>query len=276
MRKTLALTFIMGLAVAAVIGPASYAQDPNQRALRVNGATMASDEVQIWAIKFMQLNPDIRVVVAGSSVSKGFDDLFTGNVDLVTSGRDMSPAEQKKAAEKGISLTYKLIGYAAVAAITSPKNPINELTLDQLRSIFIGQYTNWKQVGGPDVPIRCLTRGIPESGGAVFFMQDVLRHQPYGSGTVVMDNWRSIVKVCGGATDLPIGIVPMRTPKGGAKILGIKRDENSPAVIPSEETLKVRSYPIINSIRLFWDGHTEDDRIRKFVDFCESEGLQIK
>ena len=126
----------------------------------------------------------------------------------------------------------------------------------------------------PDAPIRSLTRRIPESGGAVFFMQEVLHNQPYGAATVMADSWTAIVKVCATANDLPIGIAPALAAKGAIKVLGIKQDENTPAVVPSPETLKAKSYPIINPIRLYWDGQSQDDRIKKFVDFCASKGLQ--
>ncbi|MGO9566418.1 MAG: substrate-binding domain-containing protein [Desulfomonilaceae bacterium] len=276
MRKSLAITFIISFALAAMTVPAPYAQDANKRALRVNGAAMSSDQVQIWAEAFMQLNQDIRVIVTGSSAGKGLDDLFEGNADVAMASRVISPDEQKKAAAKGLKLDNKLIGYSGMAVMTSPKNPINELTLDQLRRVFTGEYTNWKQAGGPDAPIRSLTRRIPESGGAVFFKQEVLHNEPYGPSTVVADSWTSIVKVCATANDLPIGIGPALGAKGGIKVLGIKQDENAAAVVPSTETLKEKSYPIINPIRFYWDSQSQDERIKKFVDFCASKGLQSK
>ena len=107
MRKTLALTFIIGFALAAMAVPASHAQDTTKKALRVNGAAMASDQVQIWAEEFMQANPDIRIVVTGSSAGKGFNDLFEGNADVAMASRVISPDEQKKAAAKGLKLENK-------------------------------------------------------------------------------------------------------------------------------------------------------------------------
>jgi phosphate transport system substrate-binding protein len=274
MRKTLAIVFILSFALGALAVPESFAQNANDKALRVNGAVMGSHEVQMWAEAFMQTNPDVRIVVTGSSAGKGFNDLLEGNADMAMASRVISPDEQKKAAAKGLKFENKLIGYSGMAVMTSPKNPINELTLDQLRRIFTGEYTNWKQVGGPDAPIRSLTRRIPESGGAVFFMQEVLHNQPYSAATVMADSWTAIVKVCTTATDLPIGIAPALAEKGAIKVLAIKQDENTPAVVPSAESLKEKSYPIINSIRLYWDSQSPDERIKKFVDFCSSKGLQ--
>jgi phosphate transport system substrate-binding protein len=276
MRKILALTFIIGFVLAAMAAPASHAQDTTAKALRVNGAAMASDQVQIWAEEFMQTNPDIRIVVTGSSAGKGFNDLLEGSADVAMASRIISPEEQKKAAAKGLKLDNKMIGYAGLAVVTSPKNPINELTMDQLRRMFTGEYTNWKQVGGPDAPIRSLTRRIPESGGAVFFMQEVLHNQPYSAATVMTDSWTSIIKVCATANDLPIGIAPAMAAKGAIKVLAIKQDENSPAVVPTPQTLKEKAYPIINPNRLYWDSQSQDNRIKKFVDFCVNKGLQSK
>jgi phosphate transport system substrate-binding protein len=274
MTRTLAIVFIISFALASIAVPASYAQDANNKALRVKGAVMGSNEIQSWAEEFMRLNPNVRVVVAGSSAGKGFRDLIEGNTDVAMASRVILPEEQKKAEGKGLKLENALVGYSGMAVLTSPKNPVNDLTLDQLRHIFTGEYSNWKQVGGPDVPIRALTRRIPESGGAVFFMKEVLHNQPYGAGVVMTDSWSAIVKVCATANDLPIGIGPAAGAKAGVKVLAVKKDENSPSIMPTADTLKDRSYPIINSISLYWDGQSQDNRIKKFVDFCAGKGLQ--
>ena len=49
-------------------------------------------------------------------------------------------------------------GYGAVAIITQPDNPVGEVTLDQVRKIFLGEVTNWNQVGGLNEPIVPMTR----------------------------------------------------------------------------------------------------------------------
>jgi phosphate transport system substrate-binding protein len=170
-------------------------------------------------------------------------------------------------------LANKLIGYSGMAVMTNPKNTVDELTLEQLRKVFTGEYTNWKQVGGPDAQIRPLTRRIPESGGAVFFMEEVLHKKAYGANTVFAESWNSIVQVCSAANDLPIGIGPALVAKSQIKLLAIKPDENSPAVKPSEDALKDGSYPIINPIHMYWDSKSDDERIKSFVEYCAREGV---
>jgi PBP superfamily domain len=48
--------------------------------------------------------------------------------------------------------------------IMHPSNPVNELTLEQIRKIYTGEYTNWNQVGGPDLAIKVMTVGEPTGG----------------------------------------------------------------------------------------------------------------
>ncbi len=274
MRKSLLLTAIICCTIMTLfVVPVLAADTASKPALRVNGAAMASDQVQKWANSFMQANPGVNVLVIGSSAGKGFEALFQGNADIALASRAISTEEQKKASDKGLALANKLIGYSGMAVMTNPKNTIDELTLEQLRKVFTGEYTNWKQVGGPDAQIRPLTRRIPESGGAVFFMEEVLKNKSYGSSTVFAESWNSIVQVCSSANDLPIGIGPALVAKSQIKLLAIKPNENSPAVKPSEDALKDGSYPIINPIHMYWNSKSDDERIKSFVEYCAREGL---
>lgn len=250
-----------------------FAQQDTKKALRVNGAIMAVGQVNAWAKEFMASNPGTDVLVVGSSAGKGFEALIDGNADLALASRSISVEEQAKAAARNMQLSSRLIGQAGMAVITSPRNPVNELTMDQVRKIFAGDYTNWKEAGGPDQSIRCFTRRVPESGGAVFFMDKVLHKQPYGRSTTFVEDWVTVVHVCGTATDLPIGMAPAFIAKNNIKVLAVKQDEAHQGRLPSEGSLKDRSYPLANPIQVYWDKRSEDDRIRKFVEFCAGKGL---
>lgn len=271
MNKTSVL--IMVLFLGLVITSEGFGQARPQKVIRVNGAGMASDQVQGWANEFMKSNPGINVIVTGSSAGKGFKALIDQHTDLALASRDIRPEEQEEATQKGLKVERKPVGHSGVAIVTSEKNPVNELTLDQLRKIFLGECTNWKEVGGPDVPIRCFTRRIPESGGAVFFQTTVLKGQPYGAATKMTEMWGTITKVCSVATDLPIGIAPWtRVSVPGVKVIAIKKDDASPALKPNVETLKNAGYPIILPFSFYWNGPSLDAEMKKFVDYCAAKG----
>ncbi|MEW6111078.1 MAG: substrate-binding domain-containing protein [Thermodesulfobacteriota bacterium] len=251
----------------------SEAQETTKTALRVSGAAMASDQVQLWANEFTKSNPTALIVVQGSSAGKGFEALFDKHTDVAMASRVVLPDEQKKAAEKGLKLETKLIGYAGLAVITHPRNPVSELTIEQLKKIYTGQFTNWQDVGGPAEPIRALSRRVPESGGAVFFREAALHNEAFGSRVVMAETWHAIVKVCSAATDLPIGICPVMRLNPEVKAIAVKLDDKTPAVLPSLQTCADRTYPLVLPFWFYWDDKSADARIKPFVEFCANEGL---
>ena len=239
----------------------------------MNGAGMASDQVHAWAKSFADVNPDVNVLVIGSSAGKGIRDLLEGNAEVAMMSRDISSDEASKAKDKGIKLTEKQIGRAAVAVVTSLRNPVGELTIEQIGKIYTGEYVNWKQVGGPDSPIRCLTRRVPESGGAVFFQSKAMNGRPHGETTVFTETWETIMKACGTAQDFPIGIVPHTRNLKDVKMIGIKPDENSPGVKPTDDMVNSGAYPITLTFTFAWDQRIEDPALLKFIHYCASQGL---
>ncbi|HTY23226.1 MAG TPA: substrate-binding domain-containing protein [Desulfomonilaceae bacterium] len=266
---TLGVTFAFIVLVLVLL---ANAQEGGKKILRVNGAGMASDQVNLWAQRFMETNADVSIMVIGSSAGKGFQSLVDGTAETAMMSRDITADERSKANDKGLQLIEKPIGQAAVALITSARNPVNELTLGQVKKLYAGEYDNWKQVGGPDEPVRCISRRVPESGGAVFFQSKVLDKEPFGPKTMFTETWEAIIKVCSTAQDLPIGIIPHTRNLSGVKVLGIKRDDASAAVTPTEDNVKSELYPIILSFKFAWNDKSKDPTIQKFADFCESRG----
>ena len=174
--------------------------------------------------------------------------------------------------KREVQIAERSLGNAAVALVTHPRNPVNELTFDQLRKLYTGEYESWKQVGGPDEPVTCLSRRVPESGGAVFFQEKVLDGKPFGAKTVVVDRWYTILKICAENRCLPIGIVPHTRDTSGAKMLRIKRDDVSPSVAPTLENVKNKTYPITLPFSFVWNAQSKDPVTQKFVDFCQNQG----
>ncbi len=273
MKKILAISLgVVLVLLAPILVPLSGAQEPAKKIVRVNGAAMSSDQVNIWAQRFNEANPDTSVTVVGSSAGKGFQALVDGSAEIAMMSREISPSERKKAEEKGLQLAERPIGYAAIAVITHSRNPVSELTFEQLKKLYTAEYDNWNKVGGPDEPVRCLTRRIPESGGAVFFWEKVVGKEPFGSKTVFTETWDAIIKVCSSAQDLPIGVVPATRNLSAVKVLGVKKDDQSQAVLPKEAEIKNQAYPIVLSFTFAWDGRSKEPAIVKFVDFCQSQG----
>ncbi len=90
-----------------------------------------------------------------------------------------------KTLQRGVASA--LIGWDAIAVLTHPDNPVNNLTLSQLKGIFTGQITNWKELGGPDLEIHPYITAV-ESATHKVFRSVVLGSEDYAAcETVVPD-----------------------------------------------------------------------------------------
>lgn len=79
--------------------------------------------------------------------------LINGEADLILEARLPSSDELKAAQEKKVELETTAIALDAFVMLAHADNPINSLSLQQIRDIYSGQITNWSQVGGRDMPI---------------------------------------------------------------------------------------------------------------------------
>jgi ABC-type phosphate transport system substrate-binding protein len=84
--------------------------------------------------------------------------LLNGEVSFAQSGRPLEEDEYNRANTRGFTLEQAPVAIDGVAVYTHPGIDIPGLSVDQLQSIYIGKITNWKQLGGPDLPIRPISR----------------------------------------------------------------------------------------------------------------------
>ena len=88
----------------------------------------------------------IREIVSCSTTSYAYREIVDGNADIIfTAGP--SKEQESYAAEKGVELVYTPIGREAFVFFVHPDNPVDGLTLDQIRSVYSGETANWDQLG---------------------------------------------------------------------------------------------------------------------------------
>ena len=105
---------------------------------------------------------------------KGLEMVLRGEAELAGVSRSLTPGERKK------RFYYQIIGYDAVIVAVRPDNPVTVLTRRQLKDIYAGRIRSWKEVGGPDAPIVCITRVWGEKRGLmVEFQEQVMDGLPY-------------------------------------------------------------------------------------------------
>lgn len=107
----------------------------------------------------------------------GIDMLLKNQLSFAQSSRSLNPEEQQAAQQQGYSLKEIPVALEGLAIAVNTDLPVEGVTLTQLRDIYLGNITNWSQVGGPNLPIVPISR--PTDGGTVeFFIDTVLGGTP--------------------------------------------------------------------------------------------------
>ncbi|MEG0367017.1 MAG: substrate-binding domain-containing protein [Coprobacillus sp.] len=118
-------------------------------------------------------------IVTFTNTSIGYTRLFSGECDMFF-GAKPSASQLKEAQELGVELEYTPIGKEGFVFFVNKDNPVSSLTDDQIKSIYHGDITNWKEVGGNDEEITAFQR--PERSGSqsmmTYFMKDISLKEP--------------------------------------------------------------------------------------------------
>lgn len=145
------------LAAVALCGATVPAAEP----IRIRGSdTLGAKLVPLLCEGYRRAHPDLRqgFDIAAEGSSTAFSGLLEGNADLGMSTRLASPEESINFATKGLKLDHITLVINAFAVAVHASNPVSDLTTSQLEAVFTGDLTNWRQVGGNDLPITVLTR----------------------------------------------------------------------------------------------------------------------
>src|SRR6185436_3237265 len=141
---------------------------------------------------------------------------------------------------------------------------------EQLRKIYVGDITNWKEVGGPDAKIVVYGREN-NSGTYVFFRDNVLKGKDYVSSMQSLPGTAAVVNAV--AKD-KFGIGYGGAAYGaGIKFAKIKKDAGSPGVAPSAETVKDGSYPLTRYLYMYLKSRPTGE-LKKYIDWILSPAGQ--
>lgn len=206
---------------------------------------------QRWAEEYMKSHKDVSIQVAGGGSGTGIAALLNGSTDICEASRDMKPQEYKNAETKGIKPFRVSVALDGIAVFVHEINPVKELSLEQLKAIYTGSITNWKEVGGPDHLIVIYGREN-NSGTYAYFKEHVLKDEDYHEATQTLPGTAAVVNAVS-KDKYGIGYGGLAWGKG-VKFVAVKKDDKSTAVIPSIKTVTDGSYPIARDLYWFFNG----------------------
>lgn len=242
MKRFIHLPKALSAVVAGAIVLVASAGNSFAAAITVKGSDTLVILAQKWAEVYMSKKSDVKIQVTGGGSGTGIAALQNQTTDLCNSSRKIRAAEIAECIKAfGKRPTEYKVALDGLSVYVSETNPIKELTVEQVRLIFTGKIKNWKDIGGPDAPITVYSREN-SSGTYEFFKEHVLQGQDFASRAQTMPGTASVLEAVSKDKN-GIGYGGAAYGKG-AKHLAIKKDENSPAIEPNEETVVKGTYPI--------------------------------
>jgi len=258
--------FLAGLAVA-VPGRAEAGT------VTVKGSDTMVVLGQRWAEEFMRKNPQTTIQVTGGGSGTGISALINGTTDVCEASRAMKDAEKKQLAEKAGAPPVEIpVAKDGLSVYVSESNPLTEMTMADLKAIFTGKITSWKELGGPDAKIIPYSREN-SSGTYVFFKEHVLENADFTPRAQNMPGTAAVVNAVT-KEKFAIGYGGAAYAKG-IKVLKIKKTPASTAIAPDEAAIKNGSYPLSRPLFFYTRAKPATD-IKAFTDWVLSpEGQAI-
>jgi phosphate transport system substrate-binding protein len=261
------VAYLAGLLV--VVGLAHCAgQSRRGNTVTIKGSDTMVILGQRWAEKFMASHPGTVVQVTGGGSGTGIAALINGTTDICQSSRPIKDAEKEQLQAKyGSPGEEILVAKDGLSVYVHESNPVQQLTLDQIKRIYQGTVTNWKQVGGSDAGIVLYGREN-NSGTYVYFKEEVLGGADYAAAMQTLPGTAAVVNAV--AQD-PNGIgYGGAAYAKGVRECGIQKEEGGPAVLPSEATVRDGSYPISRGL-FYYVRKKPEGAIQEFITYALSE-----
>lgn len=240
--RTIMRSFVMLLTSAAALMAQS-------EVITVKGSDTMVLLAQRWAELYMAKHPNITIQVTGGGSGTGISALINGTTDICNASRPMKPTEKQKLKQRFNSLGVEIkTAKDGLSVYVNEANPIKELSLEQVRKIYLGEITNWKQVGGDDGRIILYSREN-NSGTYVYFKDNVLQGKDYAPNTQSLPGTAAVVNAVSKDKN---GIGYGGAAYGrGIREVALKADENAKAYEPSAENVKSGAYPVTRFLYMY-------------------------
>ena len=188
-----------------------------------------------------------------------YKDIVDGNADIIICAQP-SDEQLQYAKDNGVELEMVPIGSDAFVFIVNDSNPVNNITIEQIRGIYSGEIKNWKELGGKDIPIAAMRRN--KNSGSQTALEKLMGDTP------IKPDYTTLF-------GSPIGFsfryyVTGMLGEGGVKILTIN------GIAPTAGTIADGSYPVAGNIYAIYRKGETNENVQKAIDFMLSpEGQKI-
>jgi phosphate transport system substrate-binding protein len=252
--KQIVILLILGISLMSFSWTNAHAKK-----LEIWGSTTCQKSFLEPGAKALKKSTGIELKVIGVGTGQGLLALIQGKTKVSASSESLTDAVESamKAAEKSneevkipANLIFHEVKKDRIIPIINKSNPISSLTWKQMKNIHTGKITNWKELGGPDLPIRVVTSHTGSATRAMF-QKFVMDGEPYLPEAVAVHSTR-------------YGILEVSENEGAIGAVSF-----SFLMLHQGNTKPVKTDPISRPLGLITIGSPETE-IQKVIDFYVS------
>jgi phosphate transport system substrate-binding protein len=238
MKKQI-LTFTAAVAVAATAAASET--------IVIDGSTTVGPIAKAFAEYYMSANPEVNITVSESGSGNGAKAMVNGTCDIAIMSRPMKESEFKAAVDNGTQPVAHVVALDGLPILVHPSNPVQDLTVEQVRKIYLGEITNWSEVGGPNKEIVTISRDT-NSGTYETFEGLVMDHGKIGEKCEYVGS-NGAVRQRVQTTPAAIGYAGLGFVDKTVKALKVN------GIYPSAETVQTGEYPIARPLFMYTNAY---------------------
>jgi phosphate transport system substrate-binding protein len=264
-------TLALAAALVAACGGGS-----SRSVIQNKGSDTLVNVAQAWAENYAAVAPETAVAVTGGGSGTGISAMINGTVDIANSSRKMKDSEIELARGNGNEPIEFVVGFDALAVFVHPDNPLDEVSLEQLASLYGegGEVDTWSQWGvevpgcGSDEIVRVSRQN--NSGTYVYFREAVLGDQrDFRLGSRDMHGSKDVVDLVEN-TPCAIGYSGMAYAIPEVRMPCVMGSPGDPCVAPSIESALDGSYPISRPLLMYTSGNPAGE-VKTYLDWVLGE-----
>lgn len=225
--------------------------------ITVAGSTSVEPFAELLAEEYMTHHPHSHIYVQGGGSTAGIEAVRTSAAHIGMSSRSLLPDEE--------DLFAVTVAKDAIAIIVNIKNPISDLSLEQIRDIFAGKIRNWSELGGESHPIVLVSRE-EGSGTRDSFQKFVMCGEDISLSSLVQDSNGAIREVVANNPHA-IGYISLGLVNERVKALSIS------GVVPNIENIESYRYKLVRPFLFVFNGKPQGEA-KSFLEFVLSPEAQ--
>ena len=255
MKNLFACTLLASLGFAASCGQSNAASE-----IENIGSDTLLEVAGALAEKYATIHPEVPISVSGGGSGVGVAALIANDCEIANCSRPLKDKEIKNAEKNGVNPVQHVVGYDGIAVFVHKDNPLESLTMEQLKAIFGegGKIESWKDLGmdmgSDDANLIQLGSRQNNSGTYECFREKVLgKKGRFKQRCNNLNGSKDVVEFCA-ASKSAIGYSGLAYKTDDVRVVPIAPADGQDAIAPTVDTVQAQTYPIARPLFMYTNG----------------------